>query len=74
VPVGTHITDFVSFPLRVVIDLVPAQESEAAAKARAEKCAWLRERGYRVLTAEAEAVERDLHGLLDRLAQAIADR
>jgi tRNA/rRNA methyltransferase len=25
VPVGTHITDFVSFPLRVVIDLVPAQ-------------------------------------------------
>src|SRR5258706_2029223 len=36
VPVGAHITDFVSFPLRLVIDLVPAQESETAAKERAE--------------------------------------
>ena len=27
VPVGPHITDFVSFPLRVVIDLVPADEA-----------------------------------------------
>ena len=35
VPVGPHITDFVSFPLRVVIDLVPAGESEAAARTRA---------------------------------------
>jgi tRNA/rRNA methyltransferase len=71
VPVGTHITDFVSFPLRLVIDLVPAQESDAAAKARTDKCAWLRERGYRVLAVEAGAIERDLRGLLDRLAQAI---
>ena len=50
VPVGPHITDFVSFPLRTVIDLVPAQENEsAAAKARADKHAWLTERGYRVM-------------------------
>ena len=35
VPVGPHITDFVSFPLRCVIDLVPAAESEAAAATRA---------------------------------------
>ena len=59
VPVGTHITDFVSFPLRVVIDLVPAQESEVAAKARADRRAWLVERGYRVLEVDA-AVEADL--------------
>ena len=26
-PVGTHITDFVSFPLRLVIDIVPDEES-----------------------------------------------
>ena len=53
-PVGTHITDFVSFPLRVVIDLVPAQESEIAAKTRADRRAWLTERGYRVLDVEAQ--------------------
>ncbi|TMJ65200.1 MAG: TrmJ/YjtD family RNA methyltransferase, partial [Alphaproteobacteria bacterium] len=27
VPVGPHITDFVSFPLRIVLDLVPEEES-----------------------------------------------
>ncbi len=37
VPIGPHITDLVSFPLRVVIDLVPAGESEAAARSRADR-------------------------------------
>jgi tRNA/rRNA methyltransferase len=73
VPVGTHITDFVSFALRVVIDLVPADESEAAAKARADKRAWLIERGYGVLAVEAGAVEADLSQVLDRLAQESRD-
>ena len=48
-PVGPHITDIVSFPLRVVIELVPADEGAAAIKARAERRAWLTERGYRVV-------------------------
>ena len=36
-PIGPHICDFVSFPLRVVIDLVPAVEAAAAAKTRARQ-------------------------------------
>src|SRR5262244_2759051 len=36
-PVGRHICDFVSFPLRLVIDLVPSDESAAAQAARAQK-------------------------------------
>jgi tRNA/rRNA methyltransferase len=71
VPVGTHITDFVSFPLRLVIELVPAQEGATAAEARAERRAWLIERGYRVLDVDASAVEADLPRVLDRLAQAM---
>jgi tRNA/rRNA methyltransferase len=71
VPVGTHITDFVSFALRVVIDLVPASESEIAAKARSDKRAWLIERGYRVLDVDADAVETDVAAVLDRLAEAV---
>jgi tRNA/rRNA methyltransferase len=71
VPVGTHITDFVSFPLRLVIDVVPAHESTAAAKTRAERRAWLSERGYRVLDVDARAIEVDLPQVLDRLAQAM---
>jgi tRNA/rRNA methyltransferase len=70
VPVGTHITDFVSFPLRVVIDLTPAIENEAAAKARGDKRAWLIERGYRLLAVEAAAVETDVARVLDQLAEA----
>ena len=60
VPVGPHITDFVSFPLRTVIDLVPEEESEAAAKARAEKRGWLAERDYRVVEIRRGDVERDV--------------
>src|SRR5215831_18164015 len=71
VPVGTHITDFVSFSLRVVIDLVPAQENELAGKARDDRRVWLTERGYRVLEVEATTVEVDLPQVLERLAQAI---
>jgi tRNA/rRNA methyltransferase len=73
VPVGPHITDFVSFPLRLVIELVPAQESKIAAKARGERRTWLMERGYRVLEIAAEAVETGLPRLLDDLARTIAE-
>src|SRR5947207_3025415 len=71
VPVGVHITDFVSFPLRLVIDLLPGQENESARRARAERRAWLIARGYRVLEVEAGAVAADLAQVLDRLAQQI---
>jgi tRNA/rRNA methyltransferase len=72
VPVGTHITDFVSFPLRVVIDLKPVRESEIAAKVRSDRRAWLIERGYRVLDVDAAAVESDLPSVLDRVSAWIA--
>jgi tRNA/rRNA methyltransferase len=72
VPVGPHIADFVSFPLRVVIDVAPAHESEAAAAARGGKRRWLEERGYRVLGVPAEDIEADAANALDRIASAIA--
>jgi tRNA/rRNA methyltransferase len=72
VPVGPHITDFVSFPLRIVLDLLPNEESTEAARARTAKRAWLAERGYRVIDVPAVDVERDVGKLLDELAAAIA--
>jgi tRNA/rRNA methyltransferase len=71
VPVGPHITDFVSFPLRLVVELVSAEESDAAAKTRAERRAWLTERGYRVLDVDTRAVETDLPQVLGQLAREI---
>jgi tRNA/rRNA methyltransferase len=73
VPVGPHITDFVSFVLRMVIELVPRDESEAAAKTRAERRAWLSERGYRVLGLEEEELAGGLSKVLDLIAQAVTD-
>jgi len=71
-PVGPHINDFVSFQQRLVIDVVPANESGARAKARADKQAWLQERGYRVVTVSQGDLERDLPGVLDSLYAAVS--
>jgi tRNA/rRNA methyltransferase len=70
-PVGPHICDFVSFPLRLVIDLLPAHEEPQAAKARADKYAWLAERGYRIVTVATARVETELAAALGDIEQMI---
>jgi len=72
-PVGPHIAAFVSFPLRVVIELVPEQESEEARLARDTRRTWLEARNYRVVDMSAAYVERNLAGALDSLAGIVAD-
>ena len=67
VPIGPHVTDFVSFPLKCGIDLVPINESNDAARMRSERRAYLVERDYRVCEVRAEAVERNLRTALDDL-------
>jgi tRNA/rRNA methyltransferase len=71
VPVGPHIADLVSFPLRAVIDIAPAEESAPAAAARMRKRLWLAERDYRVIAADAAAIEADVAGVLDRIAASL---
>ena len=70
-PVGAHICDFVSFPLRLVVDLAPPHESAEAAQTRATRRAWLSGRDYAVVEVQAAEVETDLAAVLDRLALAI---
>jgi len=72
VPIGPHIADFVSFPLKCVIELVPAAETEAAAALRAEKRAWLEQHDYRVSVVQAAEVERDVAKVLDALASVLS--
>jgi tRNA/rRNA methyltransferase len=71
-PVGQHICDFVSFPLRLVIDLVPPNETSAAAKTRGEKRNWLEAHNYKVLGIFASDAESDMASTLDRIAAAIS--
>jgi tRNA/rRNA methyltransferase len=72
-PIGRHVVDLVSFPLRVVVDLVPEEESEAAARTRTDRREWLAERGYRVITVAAVDVARDAGKVLDAVDARIAE-
>lgn len=73
VPIGPHVADLVSFPLKVVIDFEPHTQGQEAASRRAEKRAWLAERGYRIIVMEARAVEADPAAALDRLSALLDD-
>ncbi len=70
-PIGQHVCDFVSFPLRTVIAVVPAHETAAAFAARRERHAWLTERGYRVIELDSGQIEQDMAGSLNRIAAAL---
>jgi tRNA/rRNA methyltransferase len=69
-PVGRHIPDFVSFAHRIAIELVGVQESEAVARERAVRRAWLQQRRYAVIDIKVADVERDLAHELARLEMA----
>jgi tRNA/rRNA methyltransferase len=73
-PVGRHIPDFVSFPLRLVVEIVPDNESAPETEARCARRAWLEERGYRVVDVGSGAVESDVNAVLDTLAAMTAQR
>ena len=71
VPIGPHIVDIVSFPLRTVIELAAADESAEAEKARAERRTWLAARDYQLHPVATAAVDTDVAAVLDALAQAM---
>jgi tRNA/rRNA methyltransferase len=71
VPLGPHMAEFVSFPLKCVIELVPEGESDAARAVRADRHAWLVEHDYRVVETRAAEVAQDVAKVLDEVASAI---
>ena len=71
VPVGPHVADIVSFRERTVIDITPAGEGAEAARARADKLAWLRERDYRVIEVTAGEIEAGAEAVCEKLVRQI---
>jgi tRNA/rRNA methyltransferase len=74
VPIGPHIADFVSFPLKCVIDLVPPQEGQEMARTRNERRAYLSDRGYRVCEVKADQVEASVAKVLDELFKLLGNQ
>jgi len=66
-PIGPHVADFVSFPLRIVIDVTPDTEDAAAADMRRQKRDWMRERNYRIIDVGAAEVAHDANAVLGRI-------
>jgi tRNA/rRNA methyltransferase len=71
VPIGPHIADLVSFPLRIVIEIVPAGECSETAAARTARRPWLAERGYRVIEIIASDIEADVAAVLGSIVRAV---
>lgn len=69
VPIGPHVTDFLAQALRLILEVVPAEENEESGAARAAKHNWLRERNYRIV--EINSKERELETLLQQIEEAM---
>jgi tRNA/rRNA methyltransferase len=63
-PVGPHITDLVSFPLRTVVEIVPDDESNKAAEERFARQTWLKERDYRIVELRANEIAANCGAVL----------
>jgi tRNA/rRNA methyltransferase len=68
-PVGKQIPDFVSFPLRLAIELVADDESETVQADRVTRRYWLEARNYRVVDVSIPEITRALPEVLERLAR-----
>lgn len=72
VPVGPHVLDLVSFPLRVVVEIEPSGEGTEPLDARDERRSWLNARGYSIFAVSAEEVTENVKTVVDRIASAVA--
>jgi tRNA/rRNA methyltransferase len=71
-PVGRHIPDFVSFPLRLAIEIMQPGENDAIGADRLARRQWLEARGYHVVIFSSADLERDIGPALDSLANVIS--
>jgi tRNA/rRNA methyltransferase len=70
-PVGRQIPDFVSFPFRLAIELVAADEAAEVVRDRGERRAWLEQRDYRVIDVRESDVMSDLEAVLQELEKSV---
>ena len=74
-PMGPYVVDFACHAARLVIELDGGGHSWANRSSRdATRDAWLADRGYRVLRFWNDEVVRNLHGVVETILAAAAER
>jgi tRNA/rRNA methyltransferase len=71
-PIGRQIPDFVSFPFRLALELIAADEAAEVVQDRGERRAWLEQRDYRVIDVRESDVMGDLEAVLAGLEKSLA--
>jgi tRNA/rRNA methyltransferase len=69
VPVGPHVPDFVSFPLRAAIEVADPTDSAETLALRATRRDFLTERGYQVVTVMPDLDAEGIGAALETIAQ-----
>jgi very-short-patch-repair endonuclease len=71
-PIGRYIADFVSHSAKLVVEIDGGVHRLPEVELRdAERDAWLRTQGYRVLRFDAQLAYADPHEVADRVLEAI---
>ncbi len=73
IPIGPQVGDFLAQPLRLLLEILPADEPAAAIEARKAKREWLEARSYRMIEIASADIERNLDGVLERIAAEMAE-
>lgn len=68
-PVGPHIADFVSFARRLIVEMVPQDETDTQHQARRQRRAWYEARNYLV----RDIAEQDFGACRDDTLDALAE-
>ncbi len=68
VPIGPQVADFLAQPLRLLLEIVPADEAAEAKTARAAKRGWLEARNYRMIELSSAEIIEHLETVLERIA------
>ncbi len=72
--IGPYVVDFVCFPRKLIVELDGPQHFDPAARDHdARRTAWLTLQGFRVLRFRNHQLDEDILGVVQNIAQALAE-
>jgi very-short-patch-repair endonuclease len=70
--IGAYVVDFVCFACKLVVELDGPQHTSSAAQDHdAQRTAWLAGQGFRVIRFRNQALDDDIHSVVESIEQAL---